>query len=283
MKRAYIGVREQPYYRRDAFASGLRACGYDVRFGPPQTYDGETVYVSWNRYSPNHELCTRVEKAGGIAIIAENGYVGPGGVSPHQMEPRQIYALAIGGHNGSGTWNVGGPERWNALSVDLKPWRAEGDHVLVCPNRPFGRPDLIMPVDWADKVVNRLRKVTNRPIRVRAHPGNGAHKTRLDADLKDAWACVIWSSSAGVQALIAGVPVLYDAPKWIAAPAGFNFRFQSEWDAMESAASDYLDACRRDAMECLAWAQWHHEEIASGEPFRHLLRTTRETEVAASA
>lgn len=277
MNRAYCMIRDYPVYRRDAFMAGLKAAGYDTRTGGPMNVRPDDVLCIWNRYGDMHNIATRVEQQGGIVIVAENGYVAPGGISPHVTEPREWYALAIGGHNGSGTWPVGGPERWDALGVDLKPWRTEGDHILVCPNRSFGRPGYIMPIDWPDKVVNRLRKVTNRPIRVRPHPGNGAHKTPLADDLKGAWAVCIWSSSAGVQSLIAGVPVIWCAPKWVCAGAGMNHLPIND-DALE-----YDDADRLKAMRALAWAQFHHTEIASGFAFTSLLRRTEQAQIAASA
>lgn len=268
MPKAFCMIREQPHYRRDAFVSGLRAVGYDVRMGGPRDAQPGDVLVGWNRYTETHEIASRFEKAGGIYVCAENGYLGPGGISPHEMGPREWYALAIGGHNGSGTWAVGGPERWQALHVDLKLWRADGEHILVCPNRAFGRPDLIMPLGWDRKVVERLQRVTKRPIRVRPHPGNGAHKTPLKADLDGAWACVIWSSSAGVQALIRGIPVICESPAWICRLAA-RLHGSGDVDTQESTQN----VRRRAALHRLAWAQWHVSEISSGDAFRHLLKS----------
>lgn len=277
--RAFCLIRAEPHYRRDAFMSGLKAAGYDARTGAPTSVEAGDVVCMWNRYGDNHVLANRVEAAGGIVLVAENGYVGPGGDSPHQTNPREIYALAIGGHNGSGTWRVGGPERWDALGVDLKPWRTDGEHILVCPNRSFGRPDMMMPLGWERDVAARLARFTKRPIRIRPHPGNGAHAKPLAADLRDAWACVIWSSSAGVQALIAGVPVIYEAPHWICEDAAWH---RDSLPGVESAPLNQ-DTFRPHAFRRMAWAQWLVSEIANGEACDHLLRAARQTEVAASA
>ena len=265
MKRAYIGIRQEPHYRRDAFVNGLKAVGYDVRLGPPRDIDEDTVYVSWNRYNEGHEYCNKVEQAGGTCLIAENAYLGPQGQSPHEMNPRCWYALSIGYHNGAGSWHVGGPERFAALNVELKPWRTEGSHVLILPNRSFGVPELAMPYDWPRKVVERLQRVTKREIRVRPHPGNGAHKTPLAKDLENAWAAVIWSSSAGVQALIEGVPVVYEAPYWICSGAASR--------QIENIESGFIRRrCRLESFRRMSFAQWRVDEIASGEAFRRLLQ-----------
>lgn len=285
MRKAYCLIRSQPVYRRETFMAGLRAAGCDARSGGPHGIERGDVVVMWNRYNENHELACRVERAGGIVLVAENGYVGPGGVSPHDMEVREIYALAIGGNNGQGVWPVGGAERWDALGVELKPWRSEGGHILVCPNRSFGRPGYIMPVRWAEDVRKRLEAVTQREVRVRAHPGNAAPKRPLAEDLENAWACVIWSSSAGVHALIAGVPVICEAPAWIcsAAAAEMHEVFENYRGARPDVARPPSDVRRADALRRLAWAQWHVAELAEGEPFRRLLEHAESAHVCTAA
>lgn len=281
MKTAWIGIREQPHYRRDAFAAGLRACGYDVRFGVPTSIGAGDVLVSWNRYGMWHDIATRAEAAGAVVLVAENGYVGPDGVSPHDMEPRCWYALAVGGHNGRGAWPYAGPERWNALNVKLWPWAGEGGHVLVCPNRSFGQPGNVMPPDWANDVARRLRAVTDREIRIRPHPGNGKAPP-LEPDLHEAHACVIWSSSVGLQALIAGVTVICEAPHWICKTAALPFIKWIEKNEFCGADEDFLELYRRAALERLAHAQWHVDEIASGEPFARLIEHATKREAVAA-
>lgn len=281
MRKAHCLIRPQPVYRREAFMAGLAAAGYDVRTGAPGAIEGGDVVVMWNRYAENHALALRYEAAGAVVLIAENGYLGRGGVSPHATDPREWYALAIGGHNGSGTWPSGGPERWNALDIELQPWRTQGAHILVCPNRSFGRPDLIMPPRWAENVAKRLAAVTLREIRIRPHPGNYPAKVPLAQDLAQAWACVIWTSSAGVHALIAGVPVICEGPFWICKHAAFT-RLWAELDDAQAADRWCSAALRQRALERLAWAQWHVDEIARGDCFRHLLSDTRQAESCAA-
>lgn len=274
MRRAYCLLKPQPVYRHDAFMRGLTAAGFLAEARAPRAVEAGDVLCIWNRYGLEHDLATRFEAAGGTVLVAENGYVGPGGISPHSMEPRQWYALATGGHNGSGTWPAGGPERWDALSVELQPWRTDGDHILVCPNRSFGRPDLIMPLRWAEDVKARLQRVTKREIRIRPHPGNNPVQARpLAEDLRGAHACVIWSSSAGVQALIAGVPVVCGGSRWICRGA----------TGPTPARAREMGANHRDyVLRELAWAQWSVDEIATGEPFARLLeRATNREAVAA--
>lgn len=197
-------------------------------------------------------------------LVAENGYLGAGGTSPkfdvHPDGPKahHYYALSWSWHNGRGQWPTGGPERFAALGVELKPWRQGGDYILVCPNRSFGVGEQVMHPDWADRVAFKLRKIGHRVL-VRGHPGNNRPKRSLAEDLAGASEVWIWSSSAGVHALVEGIPVNCLAPYWICKGAGFGFS----------------DGARLPVMERMAWAQWTLAEIESGEPFRHLLSTPR--------
>ncbi len=263
---AYNLVRDQPVYRRDAFDAGLNAAGFEVKHAVPQQQKPCDILVMWSRYFGNHDLATKFEAAGGTVLIAENGYLAPSGLSPHHMEHRSVYALARHAHNDSTVIPEGDDSRWRALGVELKAWRTDGKHILVCPNRPFGMPGRIMPANWAEDVAGRLRKLTNREIRIRPHPGNEPPRKPLSEDLRDCWAVVIWSSSAGVHALVAGIPVVCEAPYWIcngAAETDIN-----DTDALEFPWIWYQ---REPDLNRLAWAQWTLKEIQTGEAFTRLL------------
>ena len=244
------------------FSAGLRAAGYDVRTGAPESVEPGDVVLSWNRYSTNHDICSRVEKAGGIALIAENGYLAEHGQSPHSMSVRTVYALARHDHNGRGWTPEGDGSRWDALGIDLKPWRADGKHILIAPNRSFGRPDTMMPINWAADVAKRLATLTKREIRIRPHPGNNPPRKPLADDLRDCWAAVIWSSSAGVHSLIQGVPVICCAPYWIAKGATGADLAEVENPPMPE---------RLPALQRLAWGQWGLHELQDGTAFRAVL------------
>jgi hypothetical protein len=277
LPRAWSLIRPAPWYRHEAFAAGLRAVGYDVVHGEPTDPRPGDALVVWNRYGHAHAVASRFEAAGGTVLCAENGYIGHGGsepkfdVHPGGPKPTDYYALAVGWHNGRGRWLYGGPERFAAIGVELRPWRKTGEHILVCPNRSFGVGKQVMPQDWADKAAARLQKSTARPVVIRRHPGNDRPERPLSADLENAWAVVIWSSGAGVHALARGIPVYVEAPYWIMKNA--------------SASGPVDDPRLPDPMtvlanlERLAWAQWELREIERGEPFGHLLRAGVEAKV----
>lgn len=269
MPKAYSLVRDQPWYRRDAFANGLRAAGFDVIQGRVDRARPGDLLLIWNRYGGNAGLAERFERDGGRVLVAENGYLGYGGVAPkfavHPAGPKptDFYCVGLGWHNDDRCWTVGGPERWARLGLNIKSWRVEGDHVLILPNRSFGVPGRIMPPDWARRTAERLQKATRRPVRVRAHPGNDAPSVPLANDLRGAWAAVVWSSSAGVHSLLAGIPTYCEGPFW---------------SMKSAAASGPIDVPetpdRLPAFERLAWGQWECQEIETGAPFAHLLSAT---------
>lgn len=251
--RAWSMIRQQPHYRHEAFLAGLRKAGFDACQGAPERPRLGEVLVIWNRYDAVERVADRFEAEGGLVLVAENGYLGV------DRENRQRYAIAVHAHNGRGQWYPGGPERFAALGIELKPERAGGDYVLIAPNRSFGMRGGVMPQEWAERMA-RAWRAQGVPVRIRTHPGNLKPVRALEDDLAGAARVVIWSSSVGVQALVEGIPVDCHAPWWIC-----------------------KGKPRQKVLQDLAWAQWSVAEIESGEPFSHLLSAARESQVAASA
>jgi hypothetical protein len=144
-------------------------------------------------------------------------------------------------------------ERALALGVELKPWRTDGEHVLICRQGPSsGRHLKINPNGWNDIALGRLSKLTKRPIMVREKVARESRP--LAEDLQNCWCVVTHSSTAAVEAAIAGIPVIC-----------------TSWGAAWPIATDALDRIeappmpeRRAWLATLAWSQWTMEELASG-------------------
>lgn len=253
--RAWSLIRTQPHYRHEAFLAGLKKVGCEVQGGMPERVKPGDMLVIWNRYGGLESIADRFEGAGGIVLVAENGYLGV------DRENRQRYALAVHAHNGRGQWWPQGPERFTALNVKLAPMRAEGaaGHVLVAPNRSFGMPGGVMPSGWGEATAARYRAAGHKVV-LRHHPGNHKAPVALDEHLAQAALVVVWSSSVGVQALVNGIPVRSEAPWWI--------------------CKSWREIGRERALADLAWAQWSVEELASGAAFDHLLSAARQGQVA---
>lgn len=258
---AYLLIRETPQIRRNAFATGLRACGYAVHDRLPAIAQPGDVIVVWNGLITHAETKLRAaQRRGARLLIAENAYIG------RDDAGAQMYALAEGGHNASGRWTVGDQDRWTRLGIPLRPWREGGRHIVVCAQRGIGTAQMRSPPDWAQRTALQLRRLTVRPVVIREHGGKPAFHAQTTADmqrlLEDAWAVVVWSSANGVRALVEGVPVIYQAPHWIAAGAACN-------DLRRIHNPPRPD--RLPVMQRLAWAQWTADEIASGKAIAALL------------
>lgn len=257
MPRASIILKETPHYRRDAFAEGMKANGYAVTLGTIGDIRPDDVLICWNRYAQARVEAKRFEAAGATVIVAENGFIGA------DDNGRKLYQLALDYHNGAGRWPVGTEDRWSPLGVPLKPWRAEGTKILILPQRIVGDDGVAMPQRpevWAPAVRDQLRQYTRRPIEIRYHPGNVQPKP--SPDWTNVHAVVTWGSTAGLKAIINGVPCIHLMPNWIgASAASFGLEhIESPW------MGDRLPMLRR-----MAWAQWTVEEIAAGEPMARLL------------
>lgn len=265
MSRALCMIRPEPHYRADAFVKGLKACGLTIVPGLHEP-TADDVLVIWNRYGHVADMAKRFERVKAAVIIAENGYVGARDNNdgrPLAADGDRLYALALGQHNGAGSWYVGNAARWRVQGIDLKPWREGGEHVLLFAQRGIGSAQVASPPDWLQRTEKRLRAITKRPIKIRGHPGNKGPSVPLIDDLRNAWCAVTWASSAGVRALCMGWPIFSDFPKWIVRPAARDL------DQIEQPLCD--DAARENAINRVAWAQWTLAEIEEGVPFRRLM------------
>jgi hypothetical protein len=124
------------------------------------------------------------------------------------------------------------PNRWQQikqdLNIELKPWRTFGMHILICLQRnggwSMGGLDVM---EWCNNTILQLKKYTNRPIIVRAHPGDKkirqylklshpnvtiSSKENILDDFTNAWATVTYNSSPGVASAIEGIPVFVTDP-----------------------------------------------------------------------
>ena len=117
-------------------------------------------------------------------------------------------------------------------NAKLKPWRENGNHILILAQRPKGWNMFGNDQDaWLDSVISQIRKHSNRPIVVRMHPGDGARFKQIDKikkryddtvsvsekdnireDLVNCWCSVGYNSTPNVVSAIEGVPVYVQDP-----------------------------------------------------------------------
>jgi hypothetical protein len=240
--RAVLRIRKEPHYRRLAFELGLKKVGFHLT-EIPRPADASDWLVLWNRQGAGELEADLWEKQGGTVIVCENGYL--------QKLDKTYYAISVHGHNGSGWFPVDdSEERFEKLGFELMSWSGDGDYDLICGQRGIGSRTMKSPPQWAEKRAKELQ-ARGKATKLRQHPGNFVPKVPLTRDLEGAAACHVWSSAAGVRALVEGVPVYHSAPHWICAGAG--------------------PVSRGMILNRMAHGQWHHEEIATGEPFARII------------
>ena len=220
------------------------------------------MLVTWTVHRGGKEAAARAfEAAGGQVLVCEEAYI-------REVRGERHFALALHDHNGAGRWVVGGPERWESFGIALKAWRRGGRRILVREQRGIGSARMASPPLWHDDVSARLTRLSERPVVFRAHPKSRLYpelaerQPPLAEALADAHAVVTWASSLAVRALIAGVPVFFEAPEIVCAGACQRGIARIE-------EPSYPD--RLPALERLAWAQWSITEIERGDPFAVLL------------
>lgn len=250
-RRALNLLRPGLHRRRDAFDAGLRAAGFALTEALSDPRAGDVLLI-WNRYGGFNDQAEIFEAAGATVLVAENCPFGNEFQGGSYSLARRHVALT-----GGEIVVAGGPERWDAWSVDLRPWRDTGGDIVVLEQRGIGHPTVRSPPGWAD----RARGITGG--RIRRHPGNGTAAVPLREDLRRASGVVTWSSAAAVQALALGVPVWHEHPLFVARGACHPL---SAWPCPPRRD----DEARLLAMRRLAWGIWTIPEIESGEPLVRL-------------
>lgn len=258
MRTAYNLIRNGPHYRAEAFTKGLEQAGFQVRRNLSHGPTADDLLVIWNRYGEYEQAAAQFERIGATVLVVENGYHGT------DKQGRRRYAISIGQHHHGGAI----PMHTAITGLEIQPWQVSGKEILICAQRGIGSELMRSPPDWAERTAHALSKKTIWPIRIREHPGKFEPSVALSEDLKRANACVIWSSCCGIEALIAGVPVFYDAPRWIAQAAAIPLR-----DVLTDKASiDYPSFSDREKGLIKAFSnQWDLDQIASGHAFLNIL------------
>lgn len=177
-------------------------------------------------------------------------------------------------------------DRWNAISEEFKlqirPWRRNGNHVLLVGQVP-GDASLrgALMSDWLRDTALEIRQHTDRPITLRLHPTTkrkdsleiidnlrsidkisvSSHARPIVRDFEGAWACVTYSSSSSVEALLTGIPPICLSPANIAYSICSN---------KISDIEDPLLPKREQWFADLAYAQWNASEMRDGQVWHRL-------------
>lgn len=152
-------------------------------------------------------------------------------------------------------------KRFDALRLDIKPWRTTGSHIVICPQSDqFMRDVIEYPGNWLHDTLKALRQLTDRELRVRPWQGNKREWYRtLPDDLADCWALVTYSSASAVTAILSGVPAICTAEDTIA---------RTMAGTLAQIEAPPMPDNRREWASIVADNQWTIDEMRSGLAWR---------------
>ncbi len=237
-----------------ALASGMERCGIETRLKPTPAYprSDDDFVVSWG--DKIHYQASDAQH-----LILECGYIN--GTGRNYTENRlRFISTSWNRRHGLSDWiwpDEADGERWGALGIELRPWRQDGEYVLLLEQHAGDKaaPDVVrFRQDIADECERR-----HWTLRVRHHPHNYRNECPLDEDLADATLAITWCSTAAVEAVIAGVPTYTLGPGSIAAPVT---RHLLEHGPFIGDRSEWANR--------LAYRQWTVAELADGSAWPHI-------------
>ena len=272
--RNYGALNSGPVF--DAFSTGARALGHTC---VDNGGDGIDVIwsVLWNgRMAKNKVIWDRNVAQSKPTIVLEVGGISRG----------TTWKVGLNGINRDAFFGDGGntSSRAERLGLKLKPWRTDGEHILICGQHDKSLQWQGMPTmsNWVIETIDTIRKYTNRSIIFRPHPRcqlpyieqeftnvrrqepqyvNGTYDD-FDMDFDNIWATISYSSNPGIHSILEGVPAFVSTHS-LAYDAANDIDF----------LHDIENPVRPDRTQWLndyAHTEWTIEEISSGIPIKHL-------------
>jgi len=261
----------------DAFRMGCRALGYAI---VDDSNDAD-IDVIWSvlfngRMAPNKTIWEKNRASGKPTIVLE-----------------------VGGIKRNTTWKVGlnginrdayfGPANNNSnrvheLGLTLKPWRTDGDYILICGQHDKSLQWQGMPSmsQWVMQTIDKIQSVSNRPIVFRPHPRcplphienefrNVKRQTPyhitgtyddFDISFNNVWATVSYSSNPGIHSILEGVPAFVG-------PSSLAYDVANDIDFLHDIENP-LRPERQQWLNDYAWTEFTVAEISQGLPIKRL-------------
>lgn len=265
----YGALNSKPVF--DAFANSLNNNGHDVAYNDLSA----DVNVIWS--------------------VLFNGRMAGNKAVWEQQKPTIV--LEVGGIKRGTTWKVGlnginrdayfGPsgnssDRVRLLGLQVKPWKYDGEYILVCGqhDKSLQWKDMPAMATWVHDTITFIRAQTDRPIIFRPHPRcplpaiehdfKGVKRQDpkqikdtyddFDMQFNNIWATVSWSSNPAIHSIINGVPA-FTGPSSLA------------FDVAEQNLRNIENPLYGDRTQWLndyAHTEYTIGEISQGIPLKHL-------------
>ena len=267
----YGALNSKPVF--DAFANSLGSNGHDVVYNDLSA----DVNVIWS--------------------VLFNGRMSGNKAVWENKKPTIV--LEVGGIKRGTTWKVGlnginrdayfgdkdnDRSRADSLGLVCKPWRSNGDFILICGqhDKSLQWRDMPRMSNWFLNTYDEIRKHTERPIVFRPHPRcrlehierGLRHVTRqeprhvngtyddFDMGFNNVHCTISYSSNPGIHSVIEGVPA-FVSPSSLAYDVGNDIDFLHDIEQP-------LMPDRQQWLNDYAWTEFTVEEISQGIPLKHL-------------
>jgi len=279
----YGALNSKPVF--EAFAKSITDAGHTVIYNEPyrvmdhySNYDVAVIWsVLWNgRMTRNKQVWEQNRKLNRPVIVLEVGGI----------ERGTTWKVGLNGINRDAYFGDKDNDRTRADSLGLvcKPWRSNGDFILVCGQHDKSLQWQNMPrmSNWFLNTYDEIRKYTQRPIVFRPHPRcrlehierglknvhrqephhvNGTYDD-FDMGFSNVWATVSYSSNPGTHSCINGVPAFVSTHS-LAYDVGNDIDFL--YDIENPLMPD-----RQQWLNDYAHTEYTIEEISQGTPLKHL-------------
>ena len=267
----YGALNSKPVF--DAFANSLGSNGHDVVYNDLNS----DVDVIWS--------------------VLFNGRMSRNKTIWENKKPTIV--LEVGGINRGVTWKVGlnginrdayfgdkdnDRSRADGLGLVCKPWRSNGDFILICGQHDKSLQWQGMPrmSDWFMQTYREIRKHTDRPIIFRPHPRcrlehielglkhvirqeprhvNGTYDS-FDMGFDDIHCTISYSSNPGIHSVIEGVPAFVSTHS-------LAYDVANDIDFLHDIENPLMPD-RQQWLNDYAHTEFTVEEISQGIPLKHL-------------
>jgi hypothetical protein len=251
-----------------SLGDGYRECDVVVTFGVPKkrTPRGLAIEKLISDHSQHLQARPSISTRLGKHLVIERGFI-------HRD---RYFMVGWDGLNGRANYlnQHSRPDRWHQLNVELQPWRRSGETIVLCGQVPWDASVQDSDhVGWCRSTAVELASLTQRPIVFRPHPLQPnaidmsdrpvrfSNAASLQEDLQNAWAVVTYSSNAGVEATLAGIPA-FAADR---GAMGYEILNRDLTTIEQPAMPD-----RAAWLSNLAYTQWTADELADGLAIEHL-------------
>ena len=279
----YGALNSKPVF--EAFAKSIIDAGHTVIYNEPYRvmdhYDNYDVAVIWSvlwngRMGQNKQIWDINRQLDKPVIVLEVGGIKRG----------TTWKVGLNGINRDAYFGEQDNDRSRAASLGLvcKPWRSNGDFILICGQHDKSLQWQNMPrmSTWFLETYDEIRKYTQRPIVFRPHPRcrldhierglKNVHRQEpnhiantyddFDMGFDNVWATVSYSSNPGTHSCINGVPAFVSTHS-LAYDVGNDIDFLYDIE-------DPLMPDRQQWLNDYAHTEYTIEEIAAGLPLKNL-------------